>query len=182
MVRIARWTMAHRRAVVAVWIVAAVGIFAVSTSVGKKTASDFTLPGTGSQQAVNLLQSRFPAQAGDADQIVFRARSGKLTSTADRTTIDAMLARVARLPHVTGVVSPYATGQHAISKDGTIGFATVSFDERANSLPKTAVDSVISTAESARSSTLEVELGGITARLSWVTRVDVCALCGDVVG
>ena len=28
------------------WIIATVGIFAVSSSVGKKTASDFTLPGT----------------------------------------------------------------------------------------------------------------------------------------
>ena len=74
MVRIARWTMAHRRTVVVAWIVAAIGIFAVSSSVGKKTASNFTLPGTGSQQAVDLLQSRFPAQAGDADQIVFHAR------------------------------------------------------------------------------------------------------------
>ncbi len=160
MVRIARWTMAHRRTVVAVWVVAALGIFAISSSVGKKTASDFTLPGTGSQHAVDLLQSRFPSQAGDADQIVFHTRSGKLTTAAQRTTIDSMLSRVATLPHVTGVVSPYAHGQNAISKDGTIGFATVSFDERANALPAAAVDRVIAVAESARSGNLEVELGG----------------------
>src|SRR5580698_7043301 len=101
MVRIARWTMAHRRIVVIAWIAAVVGIFAVSSSVGKKTASSFTLPGTGSQQAVNLLQSRFPAQAGDADQIVFHARTGKLTDAADRAAINATVARVAQLPHVT---------------------------------------------------------------------------------
>src|ERR1700735_2103309 len=160
MVRIARWTMAHRRAVVAVWIVSALGIFAISSSVGKNPASDFTLPGTGSQHAVDLLQSRFPSQAGDADQIVFHARSGKLTTAANRTKIDSMLARVATLPHVTGVVSPYAHGQDTISKDGTIAFATVSFDERANALPTAAVDRVISTAESARFANLEVALGG----------------------
>ncbi len=160
MVNIARWTMAHRRTVVVAWIVAVVGIFAVSGSVGKKTASSFTLPGTGSQQAVDLLQSKFPAQAGDADQIVFQARTGALTNAADRASIEAMLARVARLPHVTSVVSPYAAGQHAISRDGTIGFATVDFDERANALPVAAVNRVISTAESARSSTLNVQLGG----------------------
>jgi RND superfamily putative drug exporter len=160
MVNIARWTMAHRRTVVIAWIVAAIGIFAVGNSVGKKTASSFTLPGTGSQQAVNLLQSRFPSQAGDADQIVFHAKSGKLTDAADRAAIDGMLARVGGLPHVTSVVTPYAAGQHAISRDGTIGFATVSFNERANALPKAAVDNVISTAESARTSTLDVQLGG----------------------
>ncbi|MBV8218563.1 MAG: MMPL family transporter, partial [Solirubrobacterales bacterium] len=142
------------------WIVAAVGVFAVSNAVGKKTASSFTLPGTNSQQAVDLLQSHFPAQAGDADQIVFHAKSGKLTDTADRGAIDATLARVAKLDHVTSVVSPYAAGQHAISRDGTIGFATVNFDERANAVPKAGVESVISSAQSARSATLDVQLGG----------------------
>lgn len=160
MVKIARWTMAHRRIVVAAWIVAVVGIFAVSNSVGKKTASSFTLPGTGSQQAVDLLQSRFPSQAGDADQIVFHARSGTLMSAADRAAINATVARVAGLPHVTSVVSPFAAGQHAISRDGTIAFATVNFDERANALPVAAIDRVITAAESARSTTLEVQLGG----------------------
>jgi putative drug exporter of the RND superfamily len=160
MVKIARWTMAHRRTVVVAWIVVVVGIFAVSSSVGKKTASSFTLPGTGSQQAVDLLQSRFPSQAGDADQIVFQARGGTLTGAANRAAIDATVARVASLPHVTSVVSPYAPGQHAISRDGTIAFATVNFDERANALPTAAINRVITTAESARSATLNVQLGG----------------------
>jgi putative drug exporter of the RND superfamily len=75
MLKIARWTMAHRRIVVLAWLVAAVGVFAISNSVGKKTASDFTLPGTGSQHAVDLLKNRLPAQAGDADQIVSRERA-----------------------------------------------------------------------------------------------------------
>ena len=74
--------MAHRRIVVVAWIAAAVGIFAVSSSVGKKTASDFTLPGTGTQHALDLLKSQFPAQAGDADQIVFHARTGTLERSA----------------------------------------------------------------------------------------------------
>jgi RND superfamily putative drug exporter len=160
MLRIARWTMAHRRVVVAAWIVAAVGVLAISSSVGKKSASNFTLPGTGSQQAVNLLSSRFPAQAGDADQIVFQARTGTLHDAADRAAIATTLGRVADLPHVTSVVSPYAAGAHSMSRDGKIAFATVNFDKRAGALPKAAVDSVIGTAESARSRTLQVELGG----------------------
>jgi RND superfamily putative drug exporter len=157
---IARWTMAHRRIVVIAWIVAAVGIFAVSSSVGKQNASNFTLPGTGSQRAGDLLKSRFPAQAGDADQIVFQARTGTLNNATDRATIGTTLASVAHLPHVTGVVSPYAAGAHTISRDGTIGFATVNFDQRADVLPKAAVNRVITTAETARSATLQVQLGG----------------------
>ncbi len=178
MVRIARWTMTHRRIVVAAWIVAAIGIFAVSSSVGKKAASNFTLPGTGSQHAVDLLKSRFPTQAGDADQIVFHARTGTLASAADRATIAAMLARVARLPHVTSVFSPYAPGTHAISRDNRIAFATVTFDARANALPKEAVDRVIATAEAARSPGLEVELGGQAIEQAQQTSLGFATIVG----
>ena len=160
MLRITRWTMKHRRVVVLAWIAAAIGVYALSSSIGAKTATDFTLPGTGSQHAVDLLKAHFPAQSGDADQIVFRARSGKLADARHRSTVGGTLARVSRLPHVTGVVSPYVAGQRAISSDGTIGFATVTFDQRASVLPKPAIKTVIATAESARSSTLQVELGG----------------------
>jgi RND superfamily putative drug exporter len=160
MLKLTRWTIAHRRIVVFVWIVLAVGVLAASQAVGKRNANNFSLPNTDSQRAVDLMQSRFPAQAGDSDQIVFRTRTGKLSDASARAAITPMLVRVARLPHVAGVVSPYDAGAKAVSKAGTIGFATVEFDQRANQLPKAAIDRVINTAEAVRSPALQVELGG----------------------
>jgi RND superfamily putative drug exporter len=160
MLKLTRWTIAHRRIVVVGWIVFAIGILGVSQAVGKRNANNFSLPNTDSQRAVDLLQSRFPAQAGDSDQIVFRTRTGKLTDASARAAIKPMLVRVARLPHVAGVVSPYDAGADAVSKAGTIGFATVEFDQKANLLPKAAIDRVIKTAEAVRSPALQVELGG----------------------
>ena len=160
MLKLTRWTIAHRRIVVVGWIVFAIGILGVSQAVGKRNANNFSLPNTDSQRAVDLLQSRFPAQAGDSDQIVFRTHSGKLTDASARAAIKPMLVRVARLPHVAGVVSPYDAGADAVSKAGTIGFATVEFDQKANLLPKAAIDRVINTAEAVRSPALQVELGG----------------------
>jgi RND superfamily putative drug exporter len=160
MLKLTRWTIAHRRTVVVGWIVLAIGVFAASQGVGKRNANNFSLPNTDSQRAVDVLQSRFPSQAGDSDQIVFRTRTGKLTGASARAAITPMLARIARLPHVAGVVSPYDAGANAISKTGTIGFATVEFDQRANQLPKAAIDRVINTAEAVRSPALQVELGG----------------------
>src|SRR6266550_1784873 len=159
MLKLTRWTIAHRRIVVVAWIVLAVGVLAASQAVGKRNANNFSLPNTDSQRAVDLLQSHFPTQAGDADQIVFRTR-GKLTDPSARAAITPMLVHVARLPHVAGVVSPYDAGAKAVSKAGTIGFATVEFDQRANELPKAAIDRVINAAEGVRSSALQVELGG----------------------
>src|SRR5256885_15285073 len=96
-----------RRTVLLVWIVAAAGVFLVSRSVGTRNANNFSLPNTGSQHAVDLLQSRFPAEAGDTDQIVFRTRAGRVDAPAVRRVVVPLLERVSRLPHVTAVVSPY---------------------------------------------------------------------------
>ena len=160
MIRLTRWTLAHRRMVVVLWIALAVGLLAGSHALGTRASNNFSLPGTPSQSAVDLLASRFPAQAGDADQIVLRSRAGTITQPALRREIVALLARVGRLPRVTAVVSPYTPGVDAVSKDGTIAFATVAFDAPASQLPKAAVEAVIATAEAARSPRLQVELGG----------------------
>src|SRR5205823_2985581 len=160
MLKLTRWTIAHRRIVVVAWIVLAVGVLAFSQAIGKRNANNFSLPNTDSQRATDLLQSRFPAQSGDADQIVFRTPTGKLDDASARAVIAPLLGRIARLPHVAGVVSPYEAGANAVSKAGTIGFATVEFDQQASELPKTAIDRVINTAEAVRSPALQVELGG----------------------
>ncbi|HEV3128232.1 MAG TPA: MMPL family transporter, partial [Solirubrobacteraceae bacterium] len=162
------------------WIALAVGVFAVSSSVGTRKANNFSLPNTGSQRATDLLSSHFAAQAGDSDQVVFHARAGKLGDPAIQGAVTTAIARVSKLPHVTGVVSPYSSGSRAISADGTIGFATVTFDERANQLPKAAVQKVISTAQSVRSPALQVELGGQAVQQAQSTSIGFATLVGVI--
>ena len=58
MLKLTRWTIAHRRIVVAAWIVLAVGLLAASQAVGKRNANNFSLPNTDSQRAADVLQSR----------------------------------------------------------------------------------------------------------------------------
>src|ERR1700745_1267621 len=124
MLKLTDWTVTHRRLIILLWFVLALGLFGASRTVGSRSAQNFSLPGTNSQHALDLLRSRFPAQAGDADQIVFYSRTGKLTDASMRAVIVPLLERVGRLPHVTGVVSPYAAGAHAMSKTNTIGLRT----------------------------------------------------------
>jgi RND superfamily putative drug exporter len=159
--RLTRFCIDHRRFVILGWIAVAIAALALSGAVGSRYATNFSLPGTESQRAADLLKRDFPAQAGDSDQIVFAAKQGKVSDPAVRARITPMLASVAKLPHVTGVVSPYAAaGARAVSADGRIAFATVNFDQRANELPKDAVKRVISVARGAGSSAVQVELGG----------------------
>jgi len=159
--RIAARAIRHRRIALISWVVLLIAVTIGASSIGTRQATNFTLPGTDTQRAVDLLQRDFPSQAGDEDQIVFRASSGSVDTPALRAQISPMLKQVAAAPHVSGVISPFSKdGAGAISKDGRIAFATVNFDERANDLPKSAIDKVISIAEGTRSSKLQVELGG----------------------
>jgi RND superfamily putative drug exporter len=158
--RVGVWAAAHRRAVPLLWLALLIGALGISGAVGTKFANNFSLPGTESQRAADLLKRDFPAQAGDSDQIVFAPRQGTVTDAAVRARIVPMLARVARLPHVTGVTSPYSAGVKTISADGKIAFATVTFDQRANVLPASATERVINVAKGAGSAQLQVALGG----------------------
>jgi putative drug exporter of the RND superfamily len=159
MLTLARWSVGHRRLIIGLWVVALVGSLGLASGLKNRFVNNLTLPNTDSQRATELLQSRLPSQAGDSDQIVFKARSGGLENPAARASITKSLAAVRRLPHVTGVVSPYLD-THAISRDGRIGFATVSFDERGDALPAKDVKRVIAVAQAAQSPRLEVALGG----------------------
>src|SRR4030088_2651539 len=180
--RVGGWAAGHGRIVLLGWIVALVGAFGASSAVGTNYSNSFSLKGTDSQRAVDLLKRNFPAQSGDSDQIVFHARSGSVTAPAVQARIAPVLGQIARLPHVSGVVSPYsAAGAQAVSRDGTIAFATVNFDQRANTLPKSAVERVIFVAHGARSPQLEVQLGG--QAIEQVERVSLgAATAGGLVG
>jgi putative drug exporter of the RND superfamily len=159
--RLARWGAAHPRRTVAAWVALLAVAVGVSMAVGSAYSDDNSLGGTESQRATDLLARDFPGEAGDSDQIVLHVRAGSVTGPAVQARVKPMLAAVARLPHVSGVVSPFGDeGAGAVSRDGRTAFATVNFDERANDLPVSAIERVIATAKAARSPALEVELGG----------------------
>ena len=156
---LARWCITHRRIVVVGWLVALVAANAIGSAVGSTYNSNYKGPNSaGSQQAIDLLQKSFPARRGDSASIVFDA-STAVTSPAVRGEISTLLTRIAALPHVTEVISPYAAA-HAISPGGHIAYASVLFDERSFALPTSAIKRVISTAEHARTASLAIQLGG----------------------
>ncbi len=159
--RVGRYAATHGRRVTLGWLALLVITVGVSGAVGSHYVNNFSLKGTQAQKAIDLLQADFPSQSGDLDQIVVHTPTGAVSDPETKATVEAMLAKVAKLPHVTGVVSPYGpAGRVAVSKDGRTAFATVSFDDRADKLPKPAIQSVIDTARDAGSKTLQVALGG----------------------
>jgi putative drug exporter of the RND superfamily len=108
----------------------------IAGAVGRQYATDFSLPGTEAQRVVDLLGHDFKAQSGDVDTIVFHTANGTVDDPAVRNAMSPVLARVAKMPHVAGVVSPYSrAGAVEVSKDRRTAFATINYDKRANLLP-----------------------------------------------
>ncbi len=162
MLTLARWSTTHRKYVVLGWVLLLVAVSAFARSAGTSYSNNFTLPNSDAQRASDLLQRSFPAQAGDRDTIVYEVGSGSVTEAPVRARMSAMFAAVARLPHVTEVISPYtgAAAGNEISANGRIAFATVVFDKKANLLPKGAIERVIALARTAARPGLQVQLGG----------------------
>lgn len=135
--RMAGWAASHRKSVLALWVAALVVAMGASSAAGPKYVNNLSLAGTDSQHATELLAREFPAESGDADQIVLHARSGRVTDPAVQRQVAPVLESIAHLPHVTGVLSPFtAQGAREISSDGRTAFATVTFDQRADALRK----------------------------------------------
>ena len=158
MAPLARWCFHHRRIVLAAWLLALVLMGGVSHAVGSSYANNFSFPSTDSSKAQDIVKANFPTQAGDSDQIVLQAKTGTLSSPGARRAVDRVLADVQSLPLVTGVTSPYASG--LISRDGTIGLATVQLNAQAQDTPTASVKKLIHTAQTATSGSLNVQLGG----------------------
>ena len=133
MARLGRWCFEHRKRVVAVWLLAIVVIAGVSVAAGSSFNSNLSLPGTDSQAAATLLTQNFPAASGEGDQVVIQAAHGTtIKSTPVQSAVTAALAKVAKVPGIETVASPYAkNGAAQISRSGTIAFARVTWDKPA---------------------------------------------------
>ena len=107
---LATWCVRHRLVVVLLWIAALVGMSVLSNGIGTAYSNNFSLPHTESTEALQLLQTAAPKQAGDQERIVLHTTDGTPVTGAEvQSSVDTMLAKVAAVPHVTTLQSPFAT-------------------------------------------------------------------------
>jgi RND superfamily putative drug exporter len=158
--RFATWCTGHRKTVILSWIVALLGVGMLAGSVGSDFSEDFKLPASDSQEAFDLLETKFPAQSGDTVTIVYKARGGVETA-AVKEKMEGVFASVAKVPNVSEVSNPYeGDGTGAIGDDGKIAYATVQFDKPTEELETADIERVLDTATGASSDGLQVDVGG----------------------
>lgn len=104
---IARWCFRHRLVVIATWLIVLIGLSVLAQALKSDYNNSFSVPGTGSNAAQELLARAVPAQAGDSDTIVWRASHGTVRDAAVMAPMAGVLRQVAAMPEVAAVASPY---------------------------------------------------------------------------
>jgi putative drug exporter of the RND superfamily len=140
-----RW---RRTLLVSILVIAGIG--ALGGALGSGFVDDYRTPGVDSQRAQDLLEERFPQVSGDDATLVFAGDRATVAGDGVRET----LREVAEQPNVTAVAEP------EVSRDGTVAYATVQYDRRAEDLGPEARDRLESAARAAERGGAEVSMRG----------------------
>jgi putative drug exporter of the RND superfamily len=155
--RLGHAAVRRRRLVLALWLAVLVAVGVASAVGGGRTSDAFTLPGTESQDAADLLDARFPAQGGSTAQVVVADRAGVDTPEA-RAAVGDLATALAALPDVEAVGDPYGPG--AVAPGGTVLQFDVTYPMDAPEVPEASYEELVTAVEEARSGDLDVQMGG----------------------
>jgi RND superfamily putative drug exporter len=133
MKNLANYCYSHRRIVLGGWVLLLVGLMVLSSVLSGEFKTEFKLPGSESQAAVDLLKERGVSdRTGFPGQVVIKADQG-VRDSAVRQTLESFLADVQENIDGVGVTSPYEPqNAYQISQDGKIAYAELNFSDRSN--------------------------------------------------
>ncbi|MGA5205263.1 MMPL family transporter [Streptomyces variegatus] len=159
--KLGRLSFRRRHFVALIWValLTLAGVGAASAPTAGN--SSFSIPGTEAQKAFDLLEQRFPGTSADGAtaRVVFKAPSGeKMTDPGNKATVQDTVKELSDGSEVVRVTDPYQA--KAVSKDGTIAYAQVSYKVSGMELDDAAKDALKDSAQDARKAGLTVEIGG----------------------
>src|SRR3954468_21133590 len=120
----------HPWRVIGVWLTAAIAVMALSGSIGGSFKDDFRVPGVESQRAADILNDRFPSEAGGSARLVFHRDDGRLDEPAPAAAIEATVTQLGTGHDVSGVTDPFDPNAPALSTDGQTAYVDVSYTVR----------------------------------------------------
>jgi len=162
--RLGSFSVRHRRLVIISWLIGIVALSAGAIGISKPFSDGFSVPGTESQDAIELIEARTPGADADAasGRVVFAAPDGESLDTgAGRAAVEQAIDAIGQVPGVVEVSDPYTSA--AVSQDGGIAYADVDFGMPAGDIAKEQTDGVAAAVQPATDAGLRVELGGDAA-------------------
>ncbi|MFF1565696.1 MMPL family transporter [Streptomyces sp. NPDC058293] len=159
--KLGRLSFRRRRYVALLWVLLLGGIGYASSAAPAPPADSFSMPGTDSQKAFDLLDERFPAASaeGATARVVIRAPEGeKITDPAAKAEVNQLVAALGKGPQVAGVADPYKA--NAVSKDGTTAYASVTYKVISTELTDKTHGALADATDKTRAEGFTVETGG----------------------
>jgi len=159
--RIGRWAFRRRRLVAGVWLTAVILSVVAAVAAPSGQEEDLSMPGTESQQALDLLDERFPQSSADGAEarVVFQAPDGEqITATEQKAAVRDTLSALDGGDQIASVSDPFEDG--AVSEDGTIAYSTVTYTTGAVELTESTKSALGDAADQARDAGLTAEIGG----------------------
>jgi RND superfamily putative drug exporter len=157
--RLATVAFRRRRTFVAAWLAVIVVVLGCYAAFGSAIDSQFTIPGSSSQNALDELQRTLPPAAGTSAQIVFQSPPGtRITDARYRAAVEATLSRAKVAPQVAAVVDPFAS--RAISPDGRAALAQIQYTVTAPHLDSGSLPALVTATKRAQQAGLIVHVGG----------------------
>ncbi|MER7836163.1 MMPL family transporter [Streptomyces sp. NPDC096040] len=159
--KLGRLAFRRRHFVALIWVALLTleGVGAASAPAAGNTS--FSIPGTEAQKAFDLLDQRFPGTSSDGAtaRVVFKAPAGeKMTDKLNKATVKKTVRELSDGSEVASVTDPYKG--KAVSKDGTIAYASVNYKVSGMELEDSSRDALKAAAQDARDAGLTVEVGG----------------------
>ncbi|NUK83436.1 MMPL family transporter [Streptomyces lunaelactis] len=164
--KLGRLAFRRRGLMALLWVLIFGGVGFAASSAPPPPADTFSMPGTESQKAFDLLQEKFPAASADgaSARVVVRAPKGeKISDPEQKAEVAGLVADLSRAPQVAAVTDPYKA--KAISKDGTTAYAVVTYKVAATKLTDEAHDALTKATDKARGTGLTVEAGGDAVKI-----------------
>src|SRR5690242_15284729 len=122
--RLAMLVFRRKRVFLAGWLLIMFVVIGGYVVVGSSINSEFTIPGSSSQNALNELQKSLPRAAGTSAQIVFESPAGTtITEGRYRTEVEASVRQAKTPPRLAAASDPFPS--KAISSDGRTARAEV---------------------------------------------------------
>ncbi|PZA20122.1 MMPL family transporter, partial [Modestobacter versicolor] len=159
---LARSCVRSRRLVVALWLVSVVALSVLAGAFAGPTSDDFTLPGSESTRAADLLaDAGFEARSGYQAQVVLHRPDG-VDDPAVRAAADDLAADITDQVPGAEVVSPFdPAGARQVSPDGTIAYLQVDLPQRTVEELAEVSDTMDALRADVDVPGLDVEIGGL---------------------
>ncbi|MEU2824741.1 MMPL family transporter [Streptomyces bacillaris] len=173
--RTGEWCARHFVTVLVLWVAALAGLQVLHHAYGGDYSDDFSLPGTQSQDGLDVLKAHAPQAGGYSAQVVLHDAGKPLTSVSDQ--VATAVADLEKLPDVLSAQNPLPSSGSTpppppdpdtgpLSTDQKTAYITVRFSVQPSTLDPSYLDGVDAAVQPLRSAGVDVEYGGPLGELA----------------